>query len=277
MIHGTADTSRIEAPVTLKAYLMCAFAAFGGIFFGYDTGWMGGIMGMKYYIHQYTGRPYPGPNASTDELNLFVLPGWQQSLLTGILSCGTFFGAIIAGDIADRIGRRWTIISGCLTFIIGCILETASTTLAVMVVGRLIAGAGVGFISAISRSSPANFSAILPLQMTLTNSITSSHPLHVRNCPQEGPRSPSLRISVLYHNWYPSRQLRCLRYTEPFRYWLLPYSHRHSIPLGHHPCNWSFLPARVSTLLCQERQTRFSCEGPCQCERTTTRVGVYSR
>lgn len=25
---------RIEAPVTLKAYLMCAFASFGGIFFG---------------------------------------------------------------------------------------------------------------------------------------------------------------------------------------------------------------------------------------------------
>jgi hypothetical protein len=43
-IHGTADTSRIEAPVTMKAYLMCAFAAFGGIFFGYDTGWMGGLV-----------------------------------------------------------------------------------------------------------------------------------------------------------------------------------------------------------------------------------------
>jgi MFS family permease len=82
---------------------------------------------------------------------LFVLPGWQQSLLTGILSCGTFFGAIVSGDIADRIGRRWTIITGCVTFSVGCILETASTTLAVMVVGRLIAGAGVGFISAISK------------------------------------------------------------------------------------------------------------------------------
>jgi hypothetical protein len=34
---GTTDVSRIEAPVTVKAYLMCAFAAFGGIFFGYDT------------------------------------------------------------------------------------------------------------------------------------------------------------------------------------------------------------------------------------------------
>jgi sugar porter (SP) family MFS transporter len=149
VVSGTADTSRIEAPVTMKAYLMCAFAAFGGIFFGYDTGWMGGIMGMKYYIRQYTGMPYLPADATTEEKNLFVLPGWQQSLLTGILSCGTFFGALIASDVADRIGRRLTIIAGCITFSIGCILETASTGLTVMVVGRLIAGAGVGFISAI--------------------------------------------------------------------------------------------------------------------------------
>lgn len=26
------DVNRIEAPVTIKAYLLCAFAAFGGIF-----------------------------------------------------------------------------------------------------------------------------------------------------------------------------------------------------------------------------------------------------
>lgn len=30
-IQGTADLSKIEAPVTFKAYLLCAFAAFGGI------------------------------------------------------------------------------------------------------------------------------------------------------------------------------------------------------------------------------------------------------
>ncbi len=30
-LAGTADLSRVEAPVTLKAYLLCAFAAFGGI------------------------------------------------------------------------------------------------------------------------------------------------------------------------------------------------------------------------------------------------------
>ena len=42
----TADVSRIEAPVTLKTFLMCAFASFGGIFFGYDSGYISGVMGM---------------------------------------------------------------------------------------------------------------------------------------------------------------------------------------------------------------------------------------
>jgi hypothetical protein len=42
---ATTDINRIESPVTIKAYLMCAFAAFGGIFFGYDSGYINGILG----------------------------------------------------------------------------------------------------------------------------------------------------------------------------------------------------------------------------------------
>ena len=59
VITGTTEVARVEAPVTLRAYLICAFAAFGGIFFGYDTGWMGGVLGMKYFIRLYTGMQYP--------------------------------------------------------------------------------------------------------------------------------------------------------------------------------------------------------------------------
>jgi sugar porter (SP) family MFS transporter len=156
-IVGTSDTARIEAPVTVKAYLMCAFAAFGGIFFGYDTGWMGGVLAMPYFIRLYTGLDYPSdvfPGDTTSDAYIayksnFVLSAYEQSLTTSILSAGTFFGAIMAGDIADFIGRRPTIISGCFVFAVGCVLQTASSTLPVMVVGRLIAGFGVGFISAI--------------------------------------------------------------------------------------------------------------------------------
>jgi sugar porter (SP) family MFS transporter len=146
---ATADVSRIEAPVTVKAYLMCAFASFGGIFFGYDSGYISGVMGMKYFIHHYQNLPYLPDNPSDAQKNAFTLPDWKKSLITSILSAGTFFGALMAGDLADWFGRRTTIIAGCFIFIVGVILQTASTSLGLLVAGRLIAGFGVGFVSAI--------------------------------------------------------------------------------------------------------------------------------
>ncbi|KAL2255075.1 hypothetical protein VTK26DRAFT_4187 [Humicola hyalothermophila] len=151
-ISGTADLSRVEAPVTLKAYLLCAFAAFGGIFFGYDTGWMSGVLGTPYFITMYTGTQFDyeaGQPVGVDSTN-FRLPSSTQSLMTSIMSCGTFFGSLIAGDIADFIGRRPTIIIGCAVFCVGTILEIASTDQVVLfVMGRLVCGFGVGFISAL--------------------------------------------------------------------------------------------------------------------------------
>ncbi|KAI9873486.1 MAG: hypothetical protein M1830_000348, partial [Pleopsidium flavum] len=141
---ATADTARIEAPVTAKAYFMCAFAAFGGIFFGYDSGYINGVMGMTYFIQLQTGL-----DPATTPHDQFILPSWKKSLITSILSAGTFFGAIIAGDLADFYGRRTTIILGCIVFIIGVILQTASSALGLLVAGRLVAGFGVGFVSAI--------------------------------------------------------------------------------------------------------------------------------
>lgn len=146
-MHATTNPDRVEAPVTARAYFLCVFASFGGIFFGYDTGWMGGVLAMPYFITLHTGKQAPPPNV-TD--NSFAIPAWEQSLMTSILSAGTFFGALMAGDIADYFGRRMTIITGCVVFSIGCILQTASTTgLGLFISGRLIAGFGVGFISAI--------------------------------------------------------------------------------------------------------------------------------
>ena len=151
-LAATTDTARVEAPVTVRAYLMCAFAAFGGILFGYDSGYINGVLAMKYVIELYTNldgddakfqkNADPGPDG-------FVLPSWMKSLIVSILSAGTFIGAIMAGDIADFTGRRTTIIAGCGIFLIGVILQVASTGYKLMVAGRAIAGVGVGFVSAI--------------------------------------------------------------------------------------------------------------------------------
>ena len=148
-LSATADMSRIEAPVTMKAYAMCAFAAFGGIFFGYDSGYINGVLGMKYFINLHTGlNPNLLDNDATKDS--FTISASTKSLIVSILSLGTFLGAIIAGDVADFVGRRTTVIIGCFIFIIGVVLQVASNSgLGLLVPGRLIAGFGVGFVSAI--------------------------------------------------------------------------------------------------------------------------------
>jgi SP family sugar:H+ symporter-like MFS transporter len=148
-LAATTDLNRIEAPVTKKAYLICAFAAFGGILFGYDIGYINGVLGMDFFIHQFTGLPIPGPDADAAERANFVLPASKQSLVVSILSAGTFFGSVIAGDFADLVGRRTTIIVGCGIFAFGVALQVASTGYGLLVAGRLVAGIGVGFLSAI--------------------------------------------------------------------------------------------------------------------------------
>ncbi len=106
-LAATSDVGRIEAPVTWKAYLLCAFASFGGIFFGYDSGYINGVTGLQPFVNSVEGVGHKALSAP------------HQSLIVSILSCGTFFGALIAGDLADIIGRKWTIIAGCGIYIIG--------------------------------------------------------------------------------------------------------------------------------------------------------------
>lgn len=135
---GTTDVDRVEAPITWKAYLMCTMGAFGGMLFGYDSGYISGVLAMDFFINMLTGKPIPGPNASQAELDDFVVPTGHKTLIVSILSAGTFFGAIIAGDFADWIGRRLTVILGCFIYGIGCVMQTATTSLGLLVAGRLV-------------------------------------------------------------------------------------------------------------------------------------------
>jgi SP family sugar:H+ symporter-like MFS transporter len=101
---------RIEAPVTIRAYLMCAFAAFAGILFGYDSGYINGIMGTRVFKREF--GTYRGVITDANPDGYSIASG-TTSLIVSILSAGTFFGALFSGALADWIGRRTTIIAGC--------------------------------------------------------------------------------------------------------------------------------------------------------------------
>lgn len=136
------------------------FVAFGGVLFGfvftyhpwlhkltlhrYDTGTISGILAMPYWQNEFS----TGFRDSTGHLNVDAS---QTSEVVSILSAGTFFGALGAAPMADRIGRRFALIASCCVFIFGVILQTAATELPLFVAGRFFAGFGVGLVSALSK------------------------------------------------------------------------------------------------------------------------------
>ncbi|KZT52567.1 general substrate transporter [Calocera cornea HHB12733] len=137
--HNDDYEPRVEAPITVKAYLTCLFAAFGGLLFGYDSGYINGVQAMTAWKNQFGHLLEDGTVNVTSS---------QSSLIVSILSAGTFFGALSAGYFADAIGRRFTIIGACGMFIIGVIIQMAAQNVGTLAGGRFVAGLGVGVISA---------------------------------------------------------------------------------------------------------------------------------
>lgn len=118
------------------AAFVAVFVAFGGILFGYDTGTISGVMAMPFVKKTFTDD---GLEFTSE----------QTSLITSILSAGTFTGAISAPWASDTLGRRLGLILFCVVFSVGAILQTAATGRTLLIVGRVVAGLGVGGVSSI--------------------------------------------------------------------------------------------------------------------------------
>jgi MFS family permease len=55
--------------------------------------------------------------------------------------------SLLAGRLGDILGRRRTLFLGASVFVVGGAVQTATTGYNVMVLGRLVSGAGVGLLS----------------------------------------------------------------------------------------------------------------------------------
>jgi sugar porter (SP) family MFS transporter len=85
--------------------------------------------------------------------------GFWKGLMTAMLELGALLGALIAGYLADRLSRKRSIVVAVIIFTVGSILQTAAQEYAMLTVGRLIGGIGIGMLATIS---PLYISEIAP-------------------------------------------------------------------------------------------------------------------
>ncbi|KAK4462203.1 general substrate transporter [Cladorrhinum samala] len=129
------------AGTSTPAVLLCLFVATGGLLFGYDTGSINGILAMNKFKEDFsTGYREP----ISDEKGMYPS---EVSLIVAMLSAGTMMGALISAPMGDFWGRRLSLIAAIGVFCIGAIFQVCATNVPLLVVGRTLAGIGVGIVS----------------------------------------------------------------------------------------------------------------------------------
>lgn len=130
-----------DIPTSRRAVLLAIFIAFGGFLFGYDMGVISGCLIMPDFIRRFGQEGTDGQ---------YYLSSSRQSIIVSLLSVGTFCGAIAQAFTSDRLGRRGSILFWSAIFTVGVAIQTGTTySLVQLVIGRYIAGLGVGSLSAI--------------------------------------------------------------------------------------------------------------------------------
>ncbi len=130
-----------QAQETGFVFAAAAFAALGGLLFGYDTGV---ISGALIFIRTQFG-----------------LSTFQQELVVSVVLVGAATGALTGGRLADLFGRRFMLIITALIFIAGAIVCAGAPSLNFLVIGRLIVGLGIGFATS---TVPIYISEVSPPQ-----------------------------------------------------------------------------------------------------------------
>jgi SP family sugar:H+ symporter-like MFS transporter len=80
----------------------------------------------------------------------YTLDSTRQSVITSLLSAGTFVGALSQAFTSDSIGRKGSIVFWATIFTIGTAIQTGMEySIVQLTIGRFIAGLGVGAMSAL--------------------------------------------------------------------------------------------------------------------------------
>jgi sugar porter (SP) family MFS transporter len=133
-----AGKTRVRSGFLARVSLI---AGLGGILYGFD---MGIIAAVLVFVRES-----------------FTLSTRMEEVVVSVVLVGVMSGCIAGGSIADRIGRRSTLVWGGVVFLLGSLLAFWSPNVTILIIARALLGIAIGFTSV---TAPVYVSELAPPQ-----------------------------------------------------------------------------------------------------------------
>jgi len=168
--------------ITAFVVFTCVVAAMGGLIFGYDIGISGGVTSMEHFLRKFFPSVYRKMNDKAPENEYCKFDSELLTLFTSSLYIAALVASFFASAVTRAFGRKMSMCCGGLVFLAGSILNGAAVNVAMLIIGRLLLGVGVGFANQsvpvyLSEMAPAKLRGALNIgfQMAITIGILAAN------------------------------------------------------------------------------------------------------
>ncbi|XP_047979604.1 sugar transport protein 13-like [Salvia hispanica] len=154
--------TEFEAKITPIVIISCIMAATGGLMFGYDVGVSGGVTSMTPFLEKFFPEVAKRANDPNLNSNYCKYDNQGLQLFTSSLYLAGLTATFFASYTTRKLGRKLTMLIAGVFFIVGVVLNAAAQDLAMLIIGRILLGCGVGFAN---QAVPLFLSEIAPTRI----------------------------------------------------------------------------------------------------------------
>jgi MFS family permease len=153
VVVANGEFKHYEGHITIYVVLACLLASFSGLLLGYDIGITGGVAQMNDFLEKFFPAVVVNKKLEYELRKGDIYCQYNNQHLQAYIASFYLVGfvsTLMAAPVTRHYGRKASILIGGISFLIGVVLKASAQNLAMLVLGRVLYGFGVGFSNQVS-------------------------------------------------------------------------------------------------------------------------------